>query len=357
MCVWAFASKGDREYFIKEFLRPKWPLEDSMGSEASKMQRRADCLEFERRHKEVMSQLKDATTTTGGGHLVTAVDFFRFGTAYYKVTDCVVTASLTSLADLTTRERAVIFRTLVLSLQMLHRKNIVHGDLKPANVLIQHVSGSGLHTAKLIDFDDSYLTGKPPPRDQIVGDSIYAAPEWFGYAMKDKLVTPAMLTTAADVFALALLFHYYLMGELPGFDRERFSAPGLAVRARQRLVPDPRLNSRFRALLERMTAPDPAGRPAIDQVFHELKQDTLLSVDERVDTGPSRGESSRVRIHMPRGSTGPSFGRPGTGPAETSPAETSPAETSPAETGRAATAPPASRVRINMPKKEETRER
>lgn len=340
MCVWAFASKGSRDYFIKEFLHPKWPLPESMGSEASKVVRRAECNEFERRHREVMGRLRDATTTPGGGNLVTAVDFFRFGTTFYKVTERIATESLTSLEDLSTRERAVIFRTLVLSLQMLHRKNIVHGDLKPANVLIQRVPGGSLQTAKLIDFDDSYLSGEPPPRDQIVGDSLYAAPEWFGYTMNDELVKPGMLTKASDIFALALLFHHYLTGELPAYDRTRFSAPGQAVNARQRLVPDPRLNSRFTALFGQMTATKPAERPAIDQVFNQLKNDTMLSVSE-----PSVARStgaSRVMTNL-TGGTIRAGGGAGTGTRKA------------ADSAR--TTPAGSRVRINMPgKKEKTKE-
>jgi len=336
MCIWAFASKGGRDFFIKEFLHPKWPLPESMGSEASKIQRRADCKEFERRHREVMSRLLNATTTPGGGNLVTAVDFFRSGTAYYKVTERIVTASLTSLNDLSTRERAVIFRTLVLSLQMLHRKDIVHGDLKPGNVLIQRVPESKLHTAKLIDFDDSYLSGSPPARDQIVGDSIYAAPEWFGYTMNDELVTPAMLMKAADIFALGLLFHHYLIGELPAYDRTRFSAPGLAAYARQPLLPDTRLSPRFTTLLAQMTAADPAERPTVDQVFNDLKHDTLLSVSDSVPAGGSR--PSRVVTNMAGRKSGAADGA---------------GRKIPGGTGPLGTAAPASRVRINLPKKKE----
>jgi len=341
MCVWAFAAMGGREYFIKEFLSPKFPLPSSMGSEASKAARRAECAEFESRHREVMKRLKNATTTPGGGNLVTAIEFFRNGTFYYKVTDRIEIASLASLDDLSTRERAVIFRTLVLSLQMLHRKNIVHGDLKPANVLIQRVPESRLYTAKLIDFDDSYLDRTPPSRDQIVGDSIYAAPEWFGYTMGDELVTPEMLTKASDVFSLGLVFHHYLTDELPSYDRTRFTAPGLAVYARQRLVPDPRLNSRFSALLASMTAANPTDRPAVDEVFNELKHETLFSL-----TPPTEhpvGTGSRVMFNMAGGK----------GSVKDTAGSADPKDAPPASV-----APRGSRVRYNMAtRKEDTKER
>jgi eukaryotic-like serine/threonine-protein kinase len=321
MCMWAFATKHEREYFIKEFLQPKWPTDDSMGSPAGKELRRADCHEFERRHKEIMHRLADVTKTPGGGNLVTAVDFFRADTTYYKVTEKIVTASLSSVSALSVRERTVIFRTLALSLEMLHQKEIVHGDLKPSNVLIQG-GGSGLHTAKLIDFDDSYLSGSPPPKDQIVGDSIYAAPEWFAYTREGSTLAPDALTTAADIFALALLFHHYLTDSLPGRASARYSAPGQAVGAGERLLVDGRLSADLNKLLVRMMAPLPGDRPTVDEVFTELQDETLLAVrdvtrsgrvitsmDRPVATTPDpdraahdRGRSgarpSRVQIHM-----------------------------------------------------------
>jgi serine/threonine protein kinase len=330
MCVWAFAEKNGRDYFVKEFLTPKWPLPESMGSEASKQGRRQDCFDFEGRHNEVMSRLADATTSPGGGNLVAALAFFRAGTMYYKITEKIVTTSLASLRTLAVRERAVIFRTLVLSIQMLHRKDIVHGDLKPANILIQRVTGSSLHTAKLIDFDDSYLSGKPPPRDQIVGDSTHGAPEWFGYTLNDDRVAPHMLTKAADIFALGLIFHQYLAAALPTFDG-RFSAPGQAVAAGERVVFDRELSPGLGKLLDHMLAPKPGDRPAIGEVFAELRNEDLLALG----ASPSPSPGNRVRINTARADTVPAR------PLAVSPTAKAPAGM-----------PAPSRVRINFNPKE-----
>lgn len=291
MCMWAFAEKDRRQYFLKEFLQPKWPTPESMGSPAGKELRRAACYEFERRHQEIMRRLADTARTRGGGNLVTAVEFFRAGTTYYKVTEKITTASLSSLDPLSVHERAVILRTLVLSLQMLHAKDIVHGDLKPSNVLIQRAA-RGLHTAKLIDFDDSYLSGSPPTRDQVIGDSIYGAPEWFGYTKKESTVPPSTLTRAADIFTLALLFHYYLTGSLPGRASARYPAPGQAVSAGERLLIDRRLTPGLVKLLARMTALRPGDRPTVEEVFTELADEAMMAVRAAAS---SRG----VIINMP----------------------------------------------------------
>jgi hypothetical protein len=90
-----------------------------------------------------------------------------------------------------------------------------------------------------------------------------------------------------------------------------------------------------------MTAANPAERPAIDQVFNDLKYDALLGVSEPLAAGGS--PRSRVVTNIPgrKSST-----RDSTGGRDTK------------DTGPADTAAPASRVRINLPtKKEDTKER
>ncbi len=273
-CMWAFADSGGTEYFIKQFLEPKYPTPESMGSEKSKKRRRAVCEEFERRHRDIMNRLRPGAP--GSGNLVTALEFFRQDTTYYKVTQKVSAKSLRSLGRLTPRERAIVLRTLGHSLQMLHRKNIVHGDLKPTNVLIQRKASSGLYLAKLIDFDDSYLSGKPPPPDQIVGDSVYAAPEWFGYTKQDPGASAGRLTTKLDVFALGLLIHVYLTGTLPSHD-SRFPAPAEAVATGEPLGLSDRLHPKLTALLDRMTDADPRRRPGMKDVLAGLDDENVVA--------------------------------------------------------------------------------
>ena len=44
---WTFASKGGREYFVKEFLSPTYPEADAPGSERIKAKKRERCAAFE----------------------------------------------------------------------------------------------------------------------------------------------------------------------------------------------------------------------------------------------------------------------------------------------------------------------
>ena len=61
----------------------------------------------------------------------------------------------------------------------LHDLKIVHSDLKPSNVLIKQTELG--YTTKLIDFDSSYIAGRPPPPEEIVGTINYYSPELLGY--------------------------------------------------------------------------------------------------------------------------------------------------------------------------------
>ena len=122
-----------------------------------------------------------APLTTYGGNLIATLDFFRVGAKYYKVTEKVDVAGLepAHVASLGFPSQLVLLKTVAHSLKILHDLQIVHSDLKPSNVLIKRTELG--YTTKLIDFDNAYLAGEPPPPDEIVGTMNYYAPELVGY--------------------------------------------------------------------------------------------------------------------------------------------------------------------------------
>jgi len=253
-CLWAYAEKDGEEFFIKEFLDPKRPRPDAMGSPEDKAHRYEECLRFEERHHRVARLLRP--DDLHAGNLVLTVVFFAEGTRYYKVTRRVHAADV-GPHELPRRQQLVLLRTLADSLHLLHRNGIVHGDLKPDNVLLHRPARSDLHVAKLIDFDDAYRAGEPPPPDSIGGDPRYGAPEWLRYLWGDASVR---LTQAADMFAFGLLAHTYLFGVPPAHDAAHDS-PGAAVANGSPLVLDGRTDGPLAELLTGLTAADPADRP------------------------------------------------------------------------------------------------
>lgn len=270
MSQWSFAQKGDAQYFVKMFLAPKYPLDTGPGSPASKARKRQMCLAFEERHLEIQRRLDP--DMPGGGNLVVTRDFFRVESTYVKVMDRIDAAELPAAHELSPHQLLVILRTLVFSLRLLHDKHVVHGDLKPDNVLVQR-GGEDLYISKLIDFDEAYVAGQPPVAEQIVGDPGYYSPELLRYIKKDPAVPGTALGLAADMFSMGLLLHSFLARDVPLFDRDAVHYPAEAVLAGMALdlggAP-----VAIQPLLAGLLQPNPAARPGIGAVV-----DFLATVD------------------------------------------------------------------------------
>lgn len=232
-----FAERGGREYFIKEFLSPKYPTPDSPGSKKVKDQKRKACDNFEDHHKRINNLIKDRCSGLGGG-LVYAVAFFREGASYYKVNEKIDTASLSLLeiSSLPSEKIITIARSVCQSISILHDVRIVHGDLKPDNILIKETSRD-FYAGKLIDFDDSYFSEKPPTeREDTVGTTEYYSPELAAYIMdKDKEIEGNTLTLASDIFALGIIFTEYFYWRKTNY-RHNFANLGCCRKRKSNLI-------------------------------------------------------------------------------------------------------------------------
>ncbi|MDX2301587.1 MAG: protein kinase [Microscillaceae bacterium] len=284
---WTFAQKNGKEYFMKEFLYPKYPTKNAPGSPETKARKLKACENFERHHKSLMLEINEKCGS--GGNLVFTVDFFRSESKYYKVTEKVDVASLSirEISSLPLSSRVLILKTICHSLNVLHKAGIVHGDLKPDNILIKETKTHN-YTAKLIDFDNSYFSGNPPEIiEELVGDMVFYSPELAGYIQEDTRIQGKDLTTLSDVFALGLLFCLYLKGSLPEFDQEKYHYACVAVRNGVRLVSaysdlPPELN----ALIEKMLISDYTKRPTVAEIFDGLKSLNIQEDEDKTPTHP-----------------------------------------------------------------------
>jgi eukaryotic-like serine/threonine-protein kinase len=293
---WTFAAKGGREYFIKEFLSPTYPDEHAPGSAQTKMRKRRRCQAFERHHRRINEALAEISGV--GGNLIVTLDFFRWGAKYYKVTEKVQVAGLEpgDVAALPFQDQLVLLKTVAHSLRILHDRGIVHGDLKPSNVLIKRTELG--YTTKLIDFDNAYLAGEPPPPDEIVGTMGYYAPELVGY-IQETGTAAHELTQQADIFALGLIYAEYLTGALPPFDAGAHQYAGVAARAGQVLrlhagtLPTPVLQ-----LVERMLLADPTARPTIADTHATLMGIRPAAATTAVLAGPAAAPAPAARTRL-----------------------------------------------------------
>ena len=267
----SFARKNGRDFFIKEFLSPKYPLPDSPGSERIKERKRKDCIEFEKHHKTLNEAI--SRKCSFGGNLVFAVDFFRVGACYYKVTEKIDCTSLSVLdiSRLSFNEILLISKTVAHSINILHDLNIVHGDLKPDNILIKKVPAS--YSGKLIDFDDSFFSKNPPKnREDLVGTPEYYSPEQFLYITdEDEVISGETLTCKSDIFTLGIILHEYFSGEKPIFNSRYGSLCSAVINHASVSVSSKIKSDSIRQMIKRMIQLDPDARPTIGEVFGILK--------------------------------------------------------------------------------------
>ncbi|MGH9284490.1 MAG: protein kinase domain-containing protein, partial [Acidimicrobiales bacterium] len=300
---WTFARRGAKDYFLKEFLAPTYPGGEAPGSPEVKARKRARCATFEAHHRSIMDALEPLSSA--GGNLVVTADFFRHGAKYYKVTEKVDVASITpeAIAKLPLSERILVMLTATHSLNILHRVNLVHGDLKPANVLIKQMS-PGRFTTKLIDFDNCFFAGEPAPPEELVGDPVYYSPELMAYVLLGD--GGAALGPKSDIFALGVVFAQYVTGELPEFQPARLSFPPLRyaadiVRSGGRLRLRPAGLPRYvEGLIHLMLAADPARRPSGDEVFRALKRMQSMA-GPAVGGGKGGGDDEELAVTRARG--------------------------------------------------------
>jgi serine/threonine protein kinase len=230
---WAFATRDGRSLFIKRFLMPTCPVDGTRDSAVNRA-KRARCEAFEARHQAVNQMLVESGPPSD--HLVVAEDFFRWGTHYYKVTRRVDGVPVAAVCDAWLSPNAVlqIAVGVAAGLAFLHNRNLVHGDISPDNVLVTR-RHDGRLVSTVIDIDECFPTGSPPPPTEHSAHLAYLAPETARYLSGDG---PAgEVTTKADIYSMGLI-----LAELV----ERL---GL-----QSVHPD-------RRLVETLLAPDPCDRP------------------------------------------------------------------------------------------------
>ncbi|MCJ1388951.1 hypothetical protein MMC18_001803 [Xylographa bjoerkii] len=108
-------------------------------------------------------------------------------------------------------------KALISGLAFLHSKHCIHGDIKPANILLSPVSGTNFQPL-ICDFSSSVILppGSAPPPINPANDAItptFTAPELLeGYRPGKSAST---VTFASDVFALGVTLLVAAIGDMP----------------------------------------------------------------------------------------------------------------------------------------------
>jgi len=139
-----------------------------------------------------------------------------------------------------------VARQLLQAVGVLHRRNLLHRDIKPDNL---HLGDDG--QLRLLDFGLAYCPGlSEDPRHELPGTPSYIAPE----AFEGQSPSPRQDLYAAGVTLYHLLTGHYPYGEIEAFQRPRFGQPVNAARYR------PDLPEWLQHNLQQAVAADPAQR-------------------------------------------------------------------------------------------------
>ena len=153
-------------------------------------------------------------------------------------------------------------------LQAFHRQDMIHQDLRPANIMIDNTK-----TVKIIDFGSTFIAGVTDANTEEImrGTIRYSAPEYF---------LGQLGTQASDLYSLGVITYQMLSGKFP-YGRE--IAQANSVSAQRKLNYKPMINDNTELplwiddTLERALKIDPLKRYSVLSEFvHDLRQPNKL---------------------------------------------------------------------------------
>lgn len=261
-----FAHKDGREFFLKRFQEPKYPEEGLSADFRDKKIKR--CEQFSQERRKIIVALQQVSQ--GNGNILTPQEFFLNKPYYYQASlkSTQQEATISQIVKLPEEKRMLLIKTLCMDLMKIHSVKIVHGDLKPENILISR-SQNGELICKLIDFDDSYFSQKPPLPADTMGTEEYWSPELAEYKVTEDTSLASNITCQSDIFALGLILHEYCTGKMPdthggGNAYEYVYEGGI-------LIADKSIKSeKLQSLINSMLLYDPDKRPTSKQIVEQL---------------------------------------------------------------------------------------
>ncbi len=207
-------DKNGKLFFVKKLTNYVFATDEMRKrSEATEKQHQR-ALNYIKQQAEIYEKLESFAR---GGSLVVRDCTVIVGSFCYNIFPYIENQNV-KVHDLPMEERLGILRLTAMGIQNLHRKGIIHADLKPQNVMFER-SALGHYSSKIIDFDDSFFEGKTPSPAELIATEEYYSPElaiyYFSEGKKSFGVDASCITRKTDIFTLGVIFCNFLTGKLP----------------------------------------------------------------------------------------------------------------------------------------------
>ena len=256
--AFATAEKDKKVYFIKRLLSIKY-------TEKTKKL----CTAFELVQNKLYRQLSKESTAFSSCPKV--FDFFRENTFYYVVTERIVGVQCDTkelFLSLSIQQRLDLFKIIVYSFYGLEKNSIVHGDVKPENLLLKKVNKH--FVSKLIDLESAFFSSNPPERGCIVGTEPYSSPELIDFNNENSDIKYE-LSPKSDIFSLGVILYELVCGEYPISTLEKAYAYEISQKSEE-LIFNVDCSKELKNLIISMLDLDPQKRPGVMAILRCLKK-------------------------------------------------------------------------------------
>ena len=257
------ARKDNSEYAIKIF------------------DRFTSTLDFDIHHKEysILGKLDHPS-------IVQVHDFGKMNGHSYIVMDLVTGRNMNDLVEMRgTLERGEmlkIAKDISSALDYSRKHGVVHGDVKPSNILVDN-SGS----AKLGDFGLARIS---PPLEHMT--PVAGQPTSLGTTdfMAPEVLNDGLATWSSDLYSLGIVIYYGFSGRLPSDGRTIFSRS--RDRVEGKLVPlssrNPLVSNTLESAIQKALAVDPKERYDSCEVFYAAMVASETSSQHRQSWSPKK---------------------------------------------------------------------
>ena len=179
-------------------------------------------------------------------NIVPIFEVGEFGKCWFFTMNYIDGETLKAVSDkghLNQRDLLSIFLTLCTTVEWLHKNGIIHGDIKPSNVLLRRMADHDrkAYEVYLTDFGLAVASGTGSHLEDLGGTPGFLAPEFYDQRRRKP-------TLARDIYALGAALYYCLSGKTPDSDRD------------QSITLQKSISTDLTAVVGKALAADPSGR-------------------------------------------------------------------------------------------------